>query len=229
MPRLTSIFCLTPPLALLLVTFWLPVAQADSALSYRLGTFGFGLDFAQQLKPDLTLRAGYNLFVHGRTADSNGVHFDASLKINAASLMLDWHYAHSPWRLSVGITQSGPHADANGSATGNITFNGQSYSADQLGTLRATIKPAHAIAPYIGMGRGRSVASADRFNLLFDLGAMYIGSPNAQVAASCGNAVTASQCSQLLTDIQAEVATQERKWRDLRWWPVVAVGFSMRW
>jgi hypothetical protein len=205
------------------------ILHADSALSYRIGTFGFGIDFDHRISTNLAVRTGYNLYAHGQQADSSGVHYDAALRINAASLIVDWHRSQSPWRLSMGISQSGPYAEANGSATGTVTLNGQTYNASDLGSLRVTIKPRQALAPYIGFGRGRAVGSEDRFGLLFDLGVLYTGSPRGQVDADCGATLASDQCTQLLADIQAEVAEEEHQWRHRQWWPVLSVGFAMRW
>jgi hypothetical protein len=203
--------------------------QAASALSYRVGTFGFGVDFDQRISANLSLRAGYNLYVHGEKTDSNGIHYDAALRVNAASLILDWHRGTSPWRFSIGLSQSGPYAEANGSATGTVIVNGQSYNAYDLGNLTVRIKPRQALAPYLGFGRGRTLGMEDRFGFLFDLGVLYTGSPRGRVDANCGATLASDQCTQLLADIQTELAKDEHQWRHYKWWPVLSVGFAMRW
>jgi hypothetical protein len=122
-------------------------AQADSAISYRLGTFGFGLDYNQRLSDTMTVRLGYSIYVMSKDSNSDGVKYDAKLKITAASVMVDLHHADSPWRLTLGLSQSGPRIEATGSATGTVTFNGQTYNANELGNLDVSIKPKNSIAP----------------------------------------------------------------------------------
>ena len=175
------------------------------------------------------MRLGYNLYVMGKAADSHGVQYDAKLKITAASLLVDLHHADSPWRLTLGLSESGPRMEAQGNATGTVTFNGQTYTADQLGNLDVSIKPRNAIAPYAGIGYGQAIGSADRFSLLADLGVLYVGAPVSNVIAECGAALAGTECDQLMSDIRAETAAREHDWKNLKWWPVLSVGFAMRW
>jgi hypothetical protein len=204
-------------------------AHADSGVSYRLGTFGFGVDYNQRLRETVTLRLGYNFYVMSRDADSDGVQYDAKVKIMAASLLMDWHYANSPWRLTMGVSQSGPRIEAQGAATGDVTLNGQTYSADQLGNIDMHIKPGNAIAPYVGIGYGYSIGAAEHFTFLADIGALYVGAPTIKVNAGCGSALTSAECDQLQANIHTEVTARENEWRDYQWWPVLSVGFAMRW
>jgi hypothetical protein len=215
-------------LCVLACGFCSPV-HADSALSYRLGTFGFGLDYNRRLSDTATMRLGYNLYVMGRNSNSDGIQYDAKLKISAASLLVDLHHADSPWRLTVGVSQSGPRIEAQGSATDTVTFNGQTYTADQLGNLDVSIKPRNAIAPYVGLGYGQAVGMDDRFTFLVDLGVLYVGAPTSKVIAECGSAVASTECDQLMADIRAEAAAREEDWKKLKWWPVMSIGFAMRW
>ena len=203
--------------------------HADSALSYRLSTFGFGIDYDHKLSNTLTMRLGYNLYHMGRSEDSDGLHYDASIRVTSATALLDWHIKQSPWRLTVGLTQGGPYAQANAQATGTVTLNGQTYQADEFGSIKVKVSSTYSPAPYIGIGRGFAVGEADRFAFLFDAGAMYTGSAKASVNAQCSADIATDECEQLLADIKAEAANFEHDWRRVRWWPVIGVGFSMRW
>lgn len=204
-------------------------AHADSAVGYHLGTFGVGLDYNRRLRNTATVRLGYNFYVMGRNENSNGVQYDAKLKITTASLLVDLHHADSSWRLTLGLSESGPRIEAKGNATGTVTFNGQTYNADELGNLNVKIKPKNAVAPYMGIGYGQAVGVADRFTFLADLGVLYVGAPTSKVNAECGSSVTSTECDQLMSDIRAEAAVREEDWKKLKWWPVLSIGFAMRW
>jgi hypothetical protein len=206
------------------------VCCADSSLSYRMGTLGFGLDYDLKLRESVTLRLGYNVYAMKRSVDHDGLQYNAALKVNSASAWVDWHFNASPWRLSTGVSQSGPFAEASGTPTGGtVTINGQTYSAAQLGTLDISVKFKNPVAPYVGIGWGRAIGSADRFGFLFDFGVLYTGSAKTRVDASCGAALAGTSCDQLIANIKAEAVTQEQKWHRLQVWPVIAVGFAMRW
>jgi len=203
-------------------------AHAESAIGYRVGTFGFGLDYNQRLSDTAILRLGYNLYVMSRDEASDGVSYDAKLKITAASLLVDLHHIGSPWRVTMGLSQSGPHVEASGNATGTVTFNGQTYNASDLGRIDVSIKPRNAVAPYLGIGYGQAVGTMDRFTFLADLGVLYVGSPKSKIVAECGSATAGSECDQLMADIRAEAAAREHDWKNLKWWPVLSIGFAMR-
>ncbi len=204
-------------------------AHADSALSYRVSTFGFGLDYNYRLRDTVTARLGYNFYGMGQDADSDGIQYDAKVKIAATWLLVDLHRADSPWRLSLGLSESGPRFEAQGTATGTVTFNDQTYTADKLGNIDVSIKPRNAIAPYVGIGYGQAVGKEDRFTFIADLGVLYVGAPTSKVIAECGTAVTSTECDQLVSDIRTEAAAREEEWRHLQWWPVLSIGFAMRW
>jgi len=221
MPRTTlpaallSLFCLS--------------CHADSSLSYRFGTFGFGLDYNHLLNESLTLRVGYHYYRYGKKQETSGVAYDASAKVQAASLLVDWHPGATNWRITSGISESGVRLSADGMASGTVTFNGQTYNADQLGFIHAEFKPRQHISPYLGIGYGRAVGAQNQFSFLFDLGALYIGSPKGSVNADCGAAATVPECTQLIADIEAELADYEHRYRRVKWWPVMQFGFAMRW
>ncbi len=217
-------------LAVCLLSILPPLCRADSALSYRVSSFGFGIDYDRKLFDDLNIRLGYNGYVMQRKAESDGVQLSGSLRINAFSVLLDWHFNHSNWRVTSGLSQPGPEAQAQGHPLADsFTLNGQTYSAADLGQLDARIKTPHAIAPYLGLGWGRAVGPADRFQLLLDAGALYTGAPRARVTAQCGSSVITATCTKLVADVRAEATAQEYKWRHLKWWPVLGIGFAMRW
>jgi hypothetical protein len=204
-------------------------ANADSAIGYRLGTFGLGLEYNRRVSDTMTVRLGYNIYVMGRDSNSDGVQYDAKLKISAPSLVVDLHHADSPWRLTFGLSGSGPKIEATGNATGTVTFNGQTYNADELGTIDVSIKPKNSIAPYLGVGYGQAIGEAERFTFLADLGVLYVGAPTSKIIAECGTAAAGTQCDQLMADIRAEAAEREQQWKNLQWWPVLSIGFAMRW
>lgn len=219
----------TAALLITLSTLLCMPCHADSAMTYRFGTFGFGLGFDHALNQSVTLRLGYNYYRYGKRQSSSGVDYDASAKVQAASMLIDWYPNVSNWRITTGVSESGVQLSADGTASGTVTLNGQTYNADQLGFIHASFKPREQVSPYLGVGYGRSVGSRDQFNFLFDLGALYIGSPKGHVDADCGVAATAPECTQLIADIEAELADYEHRYRRVKWWPVVSAGFAMRW
>ncbi len=208
-------------------------AMADVAVGVRAGTFGFGADFDIGLTETLNLRLGYNTFSYDHTLEETDVTYDGTLKIGAASAILDWYVFKGGFHVSAGAAQKGPTVDAVGKPTGGTYEIGDHiYTAAQIGSLTGTVKLGDSVAPYIGIGWGNPVDEAGRFTLLLDIGAIRTGAPTATFTATCGTGLTTTQCTQLQAqlnaDIAAEIADFEEETKDFAWYPVITLGFAIR-
>jgi hypothetical protein len=208
-------------------------AMADVAIGARAGTFGFGAELAFGLTESLNLRLGYNTLSYDHTLDETDVTYDGTLEIGAASAIVDWHVFNGGFRLSAGAVQKGPTIDVIGKPTGgSYEIGDNTYTAAEIGSLSGSVEMGDSVAPYIGIGWGNPVDEAGRFTLLLDIGAIRTGAPTATFSATCGASLNATQCGQLQAelnaDIAAEIAEFEDETQDLDWYPVVNVGFAIR-
>jgi hypothetical protein len=203
---------------------------ADVALAVRAGTFGYGPDFDIGLTKNLTLRLGYNTFSYNRTVEDTDVTYDGKLKIGAASALVDWHVFNGGFRLSLGAVQKGPKIDVTGVPNANAKYelNGHTYNASDIGSLKGTIKLGDSVAPYVGIGWGNTVDEADRVTFLFDIGAIHTGSAKTDLTVTCNPALPTATCDQVRSDVNAEKADLDDKAKDYEWYPVIAVGFAVR-
>lgn len=206
-------------------------AMAGVAVGLRAGTFGYGADFDVGLTESLNVRLGYNTFSYSQTLEDTEVTYDGTLKIGAASAILDWHVFKGGFRLSVGAVQNGPKIDMTAVPSANATYeiNDHVYSASQIGSLTGTIKIGDSVAPYVGIGWGNTVDKEDRVTFLFDIGAIHAGSPKAELNVVCGSAVTlVAFCDQLRADVNAEKAELEDEASSYEWYPIISLGFAVR-
>lgn len=209
-------------------------AMAGVGVGVRAGTFGFGADFDIGLTESLNLRLGYNTFSYDETIEDTEVTYDGTLKIGAASAILDWHVFKGGFRLSAGAVQKGPKIDVTGVPAGGTTYTlgDSTYTSTQIGSLTGTIKMGDSTAPYVGFGWGNTVDAEDRITFLLDIGAINTGSAEASVTATCGTALNATQCAalqaQLRPDIDAEIAQLEEDAADYEWYPVISLGIAIR-
>ena len=208
-------------------------ATAEIALGARVSTFGFGgdVDFGW-LDNQLALRLGYNALSYHRSIDDTDVNYDGTLKTNAASAILDWHVFKGGFRISVGAVEHGPKADVVGKPNANGTYriNGTTYTASQLPTLTGTVKMGSSTSPYIGIGWGNAVDTANRWTFLADLGVIHTGSPKATLNAPCTAAIAAQPngCAILQQNIDAEKADLEHELDNYKWYPVIGLGVAYR-
>ena len=210
------------------------MAAHGFALAVRGGTFGYGADFDFGLTPSINMRLGYNTFNLSRTINDTDVTYDGTLKIGAASAIVDWHVFNGGFRLSLGAVQKGPTVDAVGIPSGGTTYTigNTSYTASQIGKLTGTIKMGNSTSPYVGIGWGNTVDTEDRVTFLLDLGAIKTGAATASVVATCGPTLLPVACdalqASLVPDINKEVTDLEDQAKKYEWYPVISLGVAVR-
>ena len=205
-------------------------AMADVAVGVRAGTFGVGADFDIGLTDTVNLRLGYNTLSYDQTVEDTDVTYDGTLKIGAASAIIDWHALGGGFRVSAGAVQKGPKIDVTGVPSGNNTYeiNGRVYTAAQIGSLKGTVEIGDSVAPYLGIGWGNTVDQDGRFTFLLDLGVIKTGTASASLDVLCGATVPTATCTQIRNDVNAEKAELEDALDDYQWYPVVSLGFAVR-
>jgi hypothetical protein len=203
----------------------------DLAGALRVGTLGIGIDADFKLGDQLNLRVGYAAFNYDDTLNNTSVHYNGTAKLRNATALLDWFPASSGFRVSFGLMATSTHVDATGKPTnGTFEFNGQTFQARDVGTLKGTIEPGNAYGPYVGLGWGNPVGASGRVTFLADIGVVYLGTPDVNLRATCGPAAPANsvQCIQL----QNAVAQEERDLQDdanvYEWYPVASVGLAVK-
>ncbi len=209
-------------------------ALADVALGVRAGTFGYGADFDIGLTKTLNLRLGYNTFSYDQTLEDTDVTYDGTLKIGAASAIFDWHVFNGGFRLSAGAVQKGPTIDVVGkpNIAGSFEIDGITYTAAQIGNATGKVTIGKSTAPYVGIGWGNTVDEEDRVTFLLDIGAVKTGSPTVDLNFTCNTVISSASddptCSQFNSRIAAEKANLEEDAKDYEWYPVVSLGFAVR-
>ena len=207
-------------------------ASASVGVGVRAGTFGFGTEFDIGLLEKLNLRLGYNTFSYDETVDDTDVSYDGTLKINSPSAIFDWHVFGGGFRVSFGAVGKGPKIEIDGTPAPGTTvvINNQTYSSTQIGSLKGTVEIGDSTAPYIGIGWGNTVDKDDRVTFLFDIGAIHTGTPETTLNVTCGPAFASNPaaCNTLKQNVNAERADLEEEMEGYEWWPVVSIGFAVR-
>jgi hypothetical protein len=205
-------------------------ASHAAAVAVRGGTFGYGADLDFGLTETINLRLGYNTFSLNRTVDDTDVTYDGKLKISSASAIFDWFAFHGGFHLSAGAVQQGPKIDITGVPSGSGTYelNGHTYTASEIGSIKGSIKVGDSAAPYVGIGWGNTVDAGNRFTFLFDIGAIHTGKVKTSLDVTCNASLPPMTCTQLQSDANAEKTDLDNKVTGYEWYPVVALGFAVR-
>jgi hypothetical protein len=197
--------------------------HADLSLGVRFGTPGIGLELAKLLTSHVAVRVGAYYFKVNATKDQSDVTYNASLKLQGASALLDLYPGRrGGFHFTAGITTNPLTVTGTGQPTGGTyEINGTSYTSSQVGTLTAVAK-FPGTNPYVGIGFG-TPARNSAVEFLFDLGAV-IGQPTITLSAT-----GAANDPTLLADVQAQVTqTQTDVRKYLKVYPVLAFGLAIR-
>ena len=206
-------------------------ATPDFAVAVRAGTPGVGLDLDLGLSPSFGMRVGFAGFNVNHTVNTSDVDYDGRLKLKTVTGLLDWYVFQGGFHLTAGVAGNDTKLDVVGKPNqGSYTINGTTYASSQLGSLNGELKFGNSVSPYVGFGWGNPAGENGRVHFLFDVGAIYGGTPTVSLTAQCGPAAPTG--SALCNEIQSNVATEEQKLVSkadiLRWYPVVSLGIAIR-
>ena len=211
-------------LLLLLSLVFVTTGYAQS-VSIRIGTLGPGLHFSIPVSSSLSLRAGGSYFAYSHSAaiedEDVNVGFQGDLDWGGATLLADWYPFRSGFRLTGGAFYNLIKVTGTGVPTEPYYLNeGQSnekiFQPERLGSLSAKLTYGSKINPYAGIGFGDGARGA-RLSFLFELGAIYVGSPEIEMQGTGMIAGSASQDEVLTEGLES-----------FQWLPVVSVGLAIR-
>ncbi len=198
--------------------------QTDMSVAFRFGTLGLGLEVNRLFTNHIGARVGANYFSHTTSKDQTDISYDAKLKLQAVSALIDFYPGNrGSFHLSGGIMTDPLKVDGTGkpAASGNFTINGNTYTSAEVGTLTAGVK-FPGVGPYLGLGFGTPAGNGRGLKFIFDLGAV-IGKPKVSLSSTgaAGNPALAA-------DLQAQQVKTQDDVDKLKLYPVLSFGLAYR-
>jgi hypothetical protein len=207
-------------------------ARADgpeTALALRAGTPGIGVDFDVALGDRFGARLGYSDFSISHTVTSSDADYDGKLKLSIPSALIDWYVFKGVFHLTAGVAVNGTKVDITGTPGPNgFTLNGNTYTSAEVSSVNGTVKVGNSAAPYVGFGWGNPTSPKHRVQVLFDVGAIYSGTPNVSLTAQCAAGAAPSVCSSVQQDALIEEQKISSNVSIIKWYPIVNLGISVR-
>jgi hypothetical protein len=188
------------------------------------GSLGYGPQVGMVIVPNkFDARLNFGYLSYSYNTSSNNVAYSGHLKLNNLGLLGDWHPFAGSFRLTAGAFYNDNKFDLSGqpSAAGSYTFNGNTYTAAQVGSVNANVS-FNSIAPYVGFGWGNDSNRAG-VHFTSDFGVMYQGSPSATITATGAAADPA-----LARDVATAQSQLQSDLNSFRWYPVAQVGLLYR-
>lgn len=209
--------------ALALATSLFPAAHAAEgrfSLGVGANTLGYGVDASLRLSDRFSTTASWSTFSVDGDVDTDEVAYNGELSSDNATVKLNWHPFAASFHLSAGVVAGDLQAVVNGTpaAGSSYRFNGVTYTADQVGTLRGEVSLKDSVAPYAGIG-WRSQRQG--LGAYLDIGV--VAARTSVVLGATGMLAD----PRLAADLEAERASLEQE-VDLSLYPVIGAGLHWR-
>jgi hypothetical protein len=211
----------TIALTLGILSFGGSAATAQMGISLRASTLGAGGELSFRPNRYLGFRVAANYLRFTRNATIDGISYDVTPKLENGGAFLDLHPLGSALHLTGGVVRNSNEGQVVAQLTGPITIGGSTYQPSDVGTLTGRFSYSSRYVPYAGVGfSGRS-----RVSLLFDVGLVFAGYPQASLTGSTNltgqaKAYFDANVQQEVQQIQDDINRQSV----LKYYPVVALG-----
>jgi hypothetical protein len=205
-------------------------AQSTFGIGLRAGTLGPGADIAYNVSPKLNIRLSgsyFSLAVDEVQEEDPDIRWKGDVAIGAVGINADFHPFGGAFRLTGGININLFDVSAVGTpieaycfgSVVNGSCDSKEFQASKLGSLGAGVGYASSIAPYAGIGFGKAAGAHSRIGFLFDLGALYTGSPEVDLNGTGLLAPTAGQENEDTLNTGLE---------SFQFYPVISLGLAIR-
>ncbi|HEX3661509.1 MAG TPA: hypothetical protein VHU89_08750 [Acidobacteriaceae bacterium] len=219
-----------------------PFAFSTVAVGVNVGILGIGFEAATPLSMHLNLRAGSSFFNYADTLTSDGIAYNANLRLRSSEASLDYFPWAKSFHISPGaLLYNGNKITGNGNVPAGQTFtlNGTTYTSSASdpvnGTGSVTFNKA---APKLTVGWGNLVPRSGRhFSVPVELGFAYVGDPKVALdlnGTACYTSQGVPYCANVATDptVHANVVAQQQKLASdaapARFFPILSTGFAYR-
>ncbi len=210
-------------IAISLLAFSTTAYAQSNSLGVKASTLGLGLEVERSFSDSISGRIGVNYFTYGYSGTEEDVEYDFDLNLASLSILLDWHPFKGSFRVSGGAIYNGNNLDTKAKPSATFDIGDSTYTGAQIGTLKGKID-FDGIAPYLGLGWDTSFGKNKGFGFLFELGAIYQGSP--KVDLSVDGPIASDPTFQ--NDLATEENNLQSDLDEFKVYPVVAIGLSYR-
>jgi hypothetical protein len=203
-------------LSILILSFGTVTAQ-DYAVGLKLSTLGISVEGTRSFGEKLNARLGLSYFSYtyeGDASEEDDYSYAGDLNLFSVSALADYFPFGGIFRLTGGLMINLNAIDGTLTPNKTYTVGGDQYTPEKLGDLNAEID-FNAVAPYLGIGLGNSLAAGPGVKFTFDIGTVYQGSPGVNLSADGLIAPSASSD-------QEKTLEDNLNW--FQWYPVLSVG-----
>lgn len=199
------------------------IHAGDFSMNIKGGSLGVGVEGEYSINEYLGARLGANYFKYSYDSVVDDIDYEFDLGLRTVSALVDVHPFKGSFRVSLGAMYNGNKLDADATPAASYKIGDHQYAGTDLVTLKGTVD-FKKIAPYLGLGWDTCFGKDSGFGFYCDLGALFQGSPEAELSA----------VGPLANDpaLQKDLALEKNKLQDdldnYKVYPVVSLGVSYR-
>lgn len=208
-----------------------PVEPKNFSIGARASTLGFGPELKYKFNSYFSARVVGNYFKMSKKrtvtthsgAASAPIDLKGDLQMFSAGLLVDVHPFENAFHLTAGALYNGNKLDVKASHNGTVYFNGRRYDFGPLGRVEGRVD-FKKLSPYLGIG---SEWEFDNTSFFANAGVLFQGNARAKVTKMSGLALGAVNPADIV-NAQREVEKQINKHKVIRYYPVVSLGFRIK-
>ena len=189
----------------------------------HISTLGYGFNLSTKLNSYFGLSLESNRLYFDFDTNLGTVNYNTSLDMTNTGLTLEIHPFRNAFFVSGGYFYHRNEFEFSMESNLQITFQGQTYTASEIGGLNGTIDYGR-YSPFLGIGYDSAFNRKGSWSFYFRAGILFIGKPNVDIQSTGSLADT--------KEIQAKIRREEESLRDafeaLSVYPVVTVGIKYR-
>lgn len=202
-------------------------AQPATAVGVRAGTAGVGVDLVRRLSERAHLRLAAGTVGFDGTISTDRLDYDASAEVSTAFLLLDWYPGAGSFRLSAGAGWNGTELEVSAPLEQLLPLDPEDLRLlAPLGSAVGTAQGSELV-PVVLLGWGNPFRGG-RWNLAFEIGAFYQGSPDVELRARTNLPIdqVPGGSEALALAIAKEEQDLERELEDYTVIPVVSLSLT---
>lgn len=170
------------------------------------GTLGVGPEVSYRLSEHIGIRGNVTLLSVSGDINSDGITYESKIKLQSGGVMLDAYPLGGGFRVSGGLRVNGNKASglASPNSDTSYTINGTTYSAADIGNLRAETDIKN-LAPALTLGYGGGLSNGLVFGI--EAGALFQGSVKIKpltLTGACAGSSPPATCATVVADLDAE-------------------------
>lgn len=201
--------------------------QSGWAIAPEVSTLGLGGSVVRKITPQLNAKVGINGFGLGLDIEETDVTYDADLNLFNVSTLVDFHPSkNSGFRISGGLVFSENNVEGTATTDQEITIGGETFTADQLGSVDADVDITNSVSPYLGIGGGNAVGEGKGLGFWWNLGVVFGGSPDITVTPNIDPGVSDDVRQEIEQAAEEEAEEIEEDIDFVSVYPVVTLGLS---